>query len=96
MARALFPITGAKRAAEVEHDSIRDYLIAIAQVPLLSKDEEVELARRARAGDIEARNRLMEANLRLVVSIAKRYVVQDVGLLDIWELHRGYESARCG
>ncbi len=55
-------------------DAVQMYLKEIGKTPLLSKDEERELAKRAEKGDEEARQRLMKANLRLVVSIAKRYV----------------------
>ncbi len=55
-------------------DAVQMYLREIGKTPLLSKDEERELAKRAEKGDEEARQRLMKANLRLVVSIAKRYV----------------------
>jgi len=55
-------------------DAVQMYLKEIGKTPLLTKDEERELAKRAEKGDEEARQRLMKANLRLVVSIAKRYV----------------------
>ena len=55
-------------------DAVQMYLKEIGKTPLLSKDEERELAKRSEKGDEEARQRLMKANLRLVVSIAKRYV----------------------
>jgi RNA polymerase primary sigma factor len=55
-------------------DAVQMYLKEIGKTPLLSKDEERELAKRAEKGEEEARQRLMKANLRLVVSIAKRYV----------------------
>ena len=55
-------------------DAVQMYLKEIGKTPLLSKDEERELAKRAEKGDEEARQKLMKANLRLVVSIAKRYV----------------------
>ena len=55
-------------------DPVRMYLKEIGHVPLLTAEEEVALAQRMEAGDEEARHRLEEANLRLVVSIAKRYV----------------------
>ncbi len=55
-------------------DPVRMYLKEIGKVPLLTADEEVDLARRMADGDEEAKKRLAEANLRLVVSIAKRYV----------------------
>ncbi|MBI4114872.1 MAG: sigma-70 family RNA polymerase sigma factor [Candidatus Niyogibacteria bacterium] len=55
-------------------DSVQMYLREIGKIPLLNSEEEKDLAKRIEAGDQEASNRLMEANLRLVVSIAKRYV----------------------
>lgn len=55
-------------------DAVQSYLKEIGQTPLLSKEEEKELAKRASGGDEEARQRLIKANLRLVVSIAKRYI----------------------
>ena len=55
-------------------DPVRMYLKEIGKVPLLSAEEEVELAKRMEEGDEEAKKKLAEANLRLVVSIAKRYV----------------------
>ena len=55
-------------------DPVRMYLKEIGKVPLLSAEEEIELAQRMEEGDQEAKKRLAEANLRLVVSIAKRYV----------------------
>ena len=55
-------------------DSVQMYLREIGKIPLLNSEEEKELARRIEAGDKDASSRLMEANLRLVVSIAKRYV----------------------
>ena len=55
-------------------DPVRMYLKEIGKVPLLSAEEEIELAKRMEQGDEEAKKRLAEANLRLVVSIAKRYV----------------------
>jgi len=56
----------------VEQDHVRMYLKEIGRVPLLTAEEEVELAKAIEAGDEEAKRRLAEANLRLVVSIAKR------------------------
>ncbi len=64
-------------------DPVRMYLKEIGKVPLLSADEEIELAQRMEVGDIEARKRLSEANLRLVVSIAKRYVGRGMQFLDL-------------
>ena len=64
-------------------DPVRMYLKEIGKVPLLSADEEVELAKRMAEGDEEAKKRLAEANLRLVVSIAKRYVGRGMLFLDL-------------
>ena len=64
-------------------DPVRMYLKEIGKVPLLSADEEVELAKRMSEGDEEAKKRLAEANLRLVVSIAKRYVGRGMLFLDL-------------
>ena len=64
-------------------DPVRMYLKEIGKVPLLSADEEIELAMRMQKGDEEAKKRLCEANLRLVVSIAKRYVGRGMLFLDL-------------
>ncbi len=64
-------------------DHVRMYLKEIGKVPLLSSEEEVELAKRMEQGDKEAKSKLAEANLRLVVSIAKRYVGRGMQLLDL-------------
>ena len=64
-------------------DPVRMYLKEIGRVPLLTAEEEVELAKRIEQGDEEAKRRLTEANLRLVVSIAKRYVGRGMLLLDL-------------
>ena len=64
-------------------DPVRMYLKEIGKVPLLNTEEEIDLAQRMLAGDIEARRRLAEANLRLVVSIAKRYVGRGMLFLDL-------------
>jgi RNA polymerase primary sigma factor len=64
-------------------DPVRMYLKEIGKVPLLSADEEVELAKRMENGDSEAKRRLAEANLKLVVSIAKRYVGRGMLFLDL-------------
>lgn len=65
------------------NDPVRMYLKEIGRVPLLSADDEVELAMRIKNGDEEAKRRLAEANLRLVVSIAKRYVGRGMLFLDL-------------
>ena len=64
-------------------DPVRMYLKEIGKVPLLSADEEIELAKRMEQGDEEAKKILCEANLRLVVSIAKRYVGRGMLFLDL-------------
>ena len=64
-------------------DPVRMYLKEIGKVPLLSAEEEIDLAKRMELGDEEAKKRLAEANLRLVVSIAKRYVGRGMLFLDL-------------
>ena len=64
-------------------DPVRMYLKEIGKVPLLNADEEIDLAKRMELGDQEAKKRLAEANLRLVVSIAKRYVGRGMLFLDL-------------
>ena len=64
-------------------DPVRMYLKEIGKVPLLSPDEEIELAKKIELGDEAAKRKLAEANLRLVVSIAKRYVGRGMQLLDL-------------
>ncbi|MBQ3162660.1 MAG: RNA polymerase sigma factor RpoD [Oscillospiraceae bacterium] len=64
-------------------DPVKIYLKEIGRVPLLSAEEEIELAERMAQGDPKARKRLSEANLRLVVSIAKRYVGRGMQFLDL-------------
>lgn len=64
-------------------DPVRMYLKEIGKVPLLSADEEIDLAKRMEKGDTDAKRRLAEANLRLVVSIAKRYVGRGMLFLDL-------------
>ncbi len=68
---------------DIADDSVRLYLREIGKVPLLSSEEELELARRVVAGDKEAKDKMAEANMRLVVSIAKRYVGRGLDLLDL-------------
>ncbi|MGI6361248.1 MAG: RNA polymerase sigma factor RpoD [Bacillota bacterium] len=86
-------------------DPVRMYLKEIGRVPLLSAEEEVYLAKRMEEGDEESRRRLAEANLRLVVSIAKRYVGRGMLFLDLiqegnlglikavekFDYHKGYK-----
>ncbi len=64
-------------------DPVRMYLKEIGKIPLLSFEEEIELAKRMEEGDTDAKERLAEANLRLVVSIAKRYSGRGMQLLDL-------------
>lgn len=68
---------------EIANDSIRLYLCEIGRVPLLSAKEEVELAKRIAKGDQSAKSKLAEANLRLVVSIAKKYIGRGLSFLDL-------------
>ena len=64
-------------------DPVRMYLKEIGNVPLLTSEQEVDLARRVEAGDVSAKRELTEANLRLVVSIAKKYVGRGMPFLDL-------------
>ena len=64
-------------------DAVRTYLRSIGRVPLLTREDEVRLAKRVEANDMAAKNSLIEANLRLVVSIAKRYSGRGLTLLDL-------------
>ena len=66
-----------------DDDTLKAYFAQIRRTPLLTFEEELELSRRIEAGDEDARKQLIEANLRLVVKIAKAYVSNDVGLLDL-------------
>ncbi len=68
---------------DIYDDSIQMYLREIGKTPLLKGADEVELAKRIAKGDVSARKRLIEANLRLVVSIAKKYMGRNLGLLDL-------------
>ncbi len=67
------------------HDHVKMYLKDIGKVALLGKDEEIEIANRVAQGDPEAKNKLIEANLRLVVSIAKKYANRGMQFLDLIE-----------
>lgn len=66
-----------------QDDGLRAYFDQIKKTPLLTFDEELELSRRIQAGDAEAKQRLIEANLRLVVKIAKAFMTPDVAFLDL-------------
>ncbi|HEY1074953.1 MAG TPA: RNA polymerase sigma factor RpoD [Patescibacteria group bacterium] len=68
---------------DISDDSVRMYLREIGHYPLLSGDEEVSLAKRIMKGDTNAKMRLAQANLRLVVSIAKKYIGRGLSLLDL-------------
>jgi RNA polymerase primary sigma factor len=70
-------------SSTAQSDSLRLYLREISRIPLLSAQRELDIARRIALGDRLARNQLIEANLRLVVSIAKRYVGQGLSLEDL-------------
>ena len=70
-------------AIEASIDSLRQYLNEIGRVPLLTAQQEVELARRIELGDMAAKQKMIRANLRLVVSIAKRYNGRGLSLLDL-------------
>lgn len=68
---------------DIADDSVRLYLREIGKIPLLSADEELALAKRVVDGDKDAKDKMAEANMRLVVSIAKRYVGRGLDLLDL-------------
>jgi len=74
---------GADLSAEQSLDSLRLYLSSIGRVPLLSAEEEVCLAKRIERGDVAAKQHMVEANLRLVVSIAKGYIGRGLTFLDL-------------
>jgi RNA polymerase primary sigma factor len=68
---------------DIADDSVRLYLREIGKIPLLNGEQELELARKVVAGDKRAKDKMAEANMRLVVSIAKRYVGRGLDLLDL-------------
>lgn len=68
---------------DIADDSVRLYLREIGKIPLLKPDEELELAYRVKTGEKRAKDKMAEANMRLVVSIAKRYVGRGLDLLDL-------------
>jgi len=68
---------------DIADDSVRLYLREIGKIPLLNAEEELALANRVVAGDKDAKDQMAEANMRLVVSIAKRYVGRGLDLLDL-------------
>ena len=69
--------------SDISADSIQMYLREIGKVPLLKPEEEITLAKKSERGDKEAKRKLIEANLRLVVSIAKRFTGKSLSLLDL-------------
>ena len=77
------PIVAPDLTVEPGVDSLRLYLHAIGRVQLLTADKEVDLAKRIERGDIDAKRQMVEANLRLVVSIAKGYVGRGLSFLDL-------------
>ena len=87
------PMLDETQIGELEHelsaegvaldDPVKAYLKEIGRVPLLTMEQELELARAAQAGDADARRKLSEANLRLVVSVAKRYAGRGLPFLDL-------------
>src|SRR3990167_10374230 len=68
---------------DIADDSVRLYLREIGKIPLLNAEEELALANKVVAGDKRAKDKMAEANMRLVVSIAKRYVGRGLDLLDL-------------
>src|SRR3972149_2971774 len=68
---------------DIAADSVRMYLREIGKISLISAEEEVALAKKIEKGSKDARNKLAEANLRLVVSIAKKYVGRGLSLMDL-------------
>ena len=72
-----------RKAKPVQDDALKSYFDQIRKTELLTFEQELELSRRIEAGDEQARTQLIEANLRLVVKIAKAYVSPDVSLLDL-------------
>src|SRR5581483_11455285 len=68
---------------DISDDSVRLYLREIGKIPLLTPEEELALAKRVKSGEKKAKDQMAEANMRLVVSIAKRYVGRGLDLLDL-------------
>ena len=71
--------------SEISNDSVRMYLNEIGRIPLLKASQEVELAKRIEMGDLSAKQKLAESNLRLVVSIAKKYIGRGLPFLDLMQ-----------
>lgn len=81
--RITMAVTPPKKKASYEEGSLDQYLRDISAYPLISREEEAELARRIRVGDEEALDKLVRSNLRFVVSVAKKYQNQGVSLSDL-------------
>jgi RNA polymerase primary sigma factor len=79
----IIPIKDTRYLEDVADDSVRLYLREIGKIPLLTAEEELELAHKVVSGDKRAKDKMAEANMRLVVSIAKRYVGRGLDLLDL-------------
>jgi RNA polymerase primary sigma factor len=77
------PVKDTRYLEDVADDSVRLYLREIGKIPLLTAEEELALAQKVVAGDKRAKDKMAEANMRLVVSIAKRYVGRGLDLLDL-------------
>jgi RNA polymerase primary sigma factor len=75
--------TSEENIKDIADDSVRLYLREIGKIPLITADEEVALAKRIEKGDKAAKDALAEANMRLVVSIAKKYIGRGLDLLDL-------------
>lgn len=71
------------KVSDIADDSVKIYLQQIGRIPLLSTDEEIELAKRIAEGNQRAKDKLVNANLRLVVSIAKKYIGRGLSFLDL-------------
>lgn len=82
---AISPVPNNSRASAAQMDATRLYLSEIGNSKLLTAEEEVTLARLAQKGDLPARQRMIESNLRLVVKIARRYMNRGLALLDLIE-----------
>jgi RNA polymerase primary sigma factor len=76
---------GEEDTGPAARNALAAYLAEIRRIPLLSREQEVELAKRVAAGDAEAERRMVEANLRLVVMVARRYMNRGLSLLDLIE-----------
>ena len=81
--KAAAPAKDTRYLEDVADDSVRLYLREIGKIPLLTAEEELALAQKVVAGDKRAKDKMAEANMRLVVSIAKRYVGRGLDLLDL-------------